>query len=135
MPFATNCTRRDCTTDTTRAYQTSAQDEESWISNLKIYRTGDISTITSADAKSFALIAPDYQIDQDMLLFFCTRSSTKSEDRMELLQLVIPELLQQDFSQHYYTSLEEGYQCIGQTNQRIRVTFHWRGLYRSKIVL
>ena len=29
-----------------------AQGKENWISNLKIYLTGDVSTITSADAKN-----------------------------------------------------------------------------------
>ena len=54
-----------------------AQDEESWIPNLKIYLTGDVPTITSADAKLCALIAPDYEFDQDGLLLFCTRLATK----------------------------------------------------------
>ena len=59
-----------------------AHDEESWMSNLKIYLTGDISKITSADAKSCAFIATDYEGDQDGLLLFCPRSSTKSEDHV-----------------------------------------------------
>ena len=59
-----------------------AQDEESWGFNLKIYLTGDVSTIASADAKSCALIAPDYEVDQDELLLFCPRSAIKSEDRV-----------------------------------------------------
>ena len=75
-----------------------AQDEESWIFNLKIYLTGDVSTIASADAKLCDLIAPDYEVDQDELLLLCPRSATKSEDRVELDRLVISELLQQEFS-------------------------------------
>ena len=59
-----------------------AQDEESWISNLMIYVTGDVSTITSADATLCGLIAPDYKVDQDVLLLFCPRSAIKSEDRV-----------------------------------------------------
>ena len=47
-----------------------AQDEEIWISNLKIKLTGDVSTITSADAKSCDSIAPDYEVDQNDLLLF-----------------------------------------------------------------
>ena len=104
------------------------QDEESWISNLKIYMTGKVSTITSADAKSCALIAPDYEVDQNGLLLFCPRSASKSEDRVELVRLVTPELLQQDFLHHYHTSLEAGHQGKCQTYQRIRAKFHWRGL-------
>ena len=67
------------------------------MSNLKIYLTGDICTITSADAKSCALIAPDYEVDKDGLLLFCPREATKSGYRAELVRLVIPELFQQDF--------------------------------------
>ena len=40
-----------------------AQDEETWISDLKIYLTEDVSTITSADEQSCALIAPGYEVD------------------------------------------------------------------------
>ena len=69
-----------------------AQDEESWVFNLKIYLTGDVSTIASANAKPCALIARNYEVDQDELLLFCPRSATKSEDRVELSRLVIPEL-------------------------------------------
>ena len=58
-------------------------------------------------------IAPDYEFDQDELLFFCTRSSTKSEYRVELGRLVIPEMLLQDSLHHYHTSLEGGHQGIG----------------------
>ena len=107
-----------------------AQDEESYILSLKIYLTEDVSTIASADAKSCALIAPEYEVDQDELLLFCPRSATKSEDRVELGRLVIPELLQQDFLHHHITSLEGGHQGIGRTYQRIRAKFHRRGLYR-----
>ena len=97
-----------------------AKDEESWISNLKIYLAGDISPITSADAKSCAVIAPNYEVDQDRLLLFCPRSATKSEDHSALARLVIPEQLQQNVLHHYHTSLEGCHQGIGRTYQRIR---------------
>ena len=42
-----------------------SQYEGSWIFKLKIYLTIDVSTIASADANSCALIAPDYEVDQD----------------------------------------------------------------------
>ena len=38
---------------------------------------------------------------------FCSRSSGSSEDRTEMIRLVLPESLQQDFLHHYQTSLEE----------------------------
>ena len=98
---------------------------------MKIYRTGGVSTITSADAIPCAFIVPNYEVDQYGLLLFCPRSGTKSEDCAELIRLVILELLQQYFLHHYYTSLEGGHQGIGRNTQRIRAKFHWRGLYRS----
>ena len=45
------------------------QDIESRISNLKIYLSEDISTITSAEAKSCALMASDFEVDQDEFFF------------------------------------------------------------------
>ena len=76
-------------------------------------------------------ITPDYEVDENGLLFFCPRASRPLGDRTEVIRLVVPELLQHDFLHHYHTSLEEGYQGIGRTYQRIRSNFHWRGLYRS----
>lgn len=49
--------------------------------------------ITSADAKSWVLIAPDYEVDQGGMLLYCPRSAIKSEDSAELVRLVILELL------------------------------------------
>ena len=45
------------------------------------------------------------------------------DSRVELVCLVIPELLQQDFLHHYHTSLEGGHEGIRRTYQRIRLTF------------
>ena len=101
-----------------------AQDEESWISNLQIYLNVDVSTITSGDAKSCTLIAPDYEVDQDGLLLFCPISFTESEDRAELNRLMVPKLLQHDFLHHNYTNLEGFHQGIGLTCQWIRARFH-----------
>ena len=98
---------------------------------MKIYLTGDVSTITSADAKSCVLIALEFEVYQNGLLIYCPRSATKSEDRTELVRLVTPKLLQQAFLHHHHTSLEGVYQGTGQTYQRIKSNFHWRGLYRS----
>ena len=108
-----------------------AQDEESWVSSLRIYLVGDVGRLSATEARVCILIAPDYEIDQSVLLFFCPRSTTKSEDRTELTRLVVPEQLQRDFLHHYHTSLGCGLQGIGLTYQRMRANFHWRGLYRS----
>ena len=37
-----------------------AQDEENWISSLKIYLVGDVAKLSAAEAKVCTLIAPDY---------------------------------------------------------------------------
>ena len=107
------------------------QDEENWISSLKTYLVGDVAKLSAAEVKVCALIAPDYEVDQSGLLFFCPRSATEAEDRTELARLVVPEQLQRDFLQYYHTSLKGGHQGIGRTYQTIRANFHWRGLYRS----
>ena len=81
-----------------------AQDEENWIFSLKIYLVGDVARLSAAEAKVCALVAPDYEVDQSGLLFFCPRSATELEDRTELARLVVPEQLQQAFLHHYHTS-------------------------------
>lgn len=90
-----------------------------------------MAELSAEDAKSSARIAPDYEVDESGLLFFCPSATPKSDDRTELIRLVVPELLQRDFLHHYHVSLEGGHQGIGRTYQRIRTNFHWRGLYRS----
>ena len=86
-----------------------AQDEGSWIANLETYRSGDIAKLNLEEAKTSSLIAPDYEVDECVLLFYSLRSATKAEDRAESARLVVPELLQQDFLHHYHTSLEGGH--------------------------
>ena len=71
---------------------TQAQEEESWIVNLKDYLVGDLTQLNAEDAKSCARIAPDYEVDENGLLFFSPRSSKGSDDRMEMVRLVVPEL-------------------------------------------
>uniref|UniRef100_A0AAV1UNR5 Reverse transcriptase n=1 Tax=Peronospora matthiolae TaxID=2874970 RepID=A0AAV1UNR5_9STRA len=108
-----------------------AQDEERWIVNLKKYLSGDVSNLDAEEVNMCTKLAPEYEIDENGLLFFCPMAKSESEDRDGLMRLVIPETLQQDFLHHYHTSLEGGHQGIGRTYQRIRSRFHWRGLYRS----
>ena len=85
------------------------QDEENWISSLKIHLVGDVARFSATEAKVCALIAPDYEKDQSGLLFFCLRSTAESEDRAELACLVVPEQLQEDFLHRYHTSMEGRY--------------------------
>ncbi|KAE9323351.1 hypothetical protein PR003_g16994 [Phytophthora rubi] len=47
-----------------------AQDEEKWIVNLKNFILGDVQGLTSAEAKSCAKIAEDYEVDEVGLLFY-----------------------------------------------------------------
>ncbi|OWZ05873.1 LOW QUALITY PROTEIN: reverse transcriptase [Phytophthora megakarya] len=108
-----------------------AQDEESWILDLKKYLVGKIRDLTQEDAKIFGSIAMNYEVDQSDLLFYCPTTKEAAADRDKLMRLVIPETLQQDILHHYHTSLQGGHQGIGRTYDRIRDHFHWRGLYKS----
>ena len=101
-----------------------AQEEESWIFNLKKDMIGDVTKLTAEEAKMCARLAPDYEVDQSGLLLFCPGSAAKPDDRAELARLVIPELLQEDFLHHYHSSLEGGHQEIGRTYQRVKSRFH-----------
>ena len=102
-----------------------AQEEESWIANLKEFLIGDITKLSIKEAKLCARIALDYEVDESGLLIFCPRSTEDSYSRVELIRSVVPELLQQDFLHQYNTSLEGGHQDIGRTYQRIRSHFYW----------
>ena len=96
-----------------------AQEEERWIANLKGILIGDITKLSIEEAKLWARIASEYEVNECGILFFCPRSTEDSDSRVELVRLVISELLQQDFLHHYQTSLEGGHQGIGRTYQRI----------------
>ncbi|OWZ13092.1 reverse transcriptase [Phytophthora megakarya] len=108
-----------------------AQDEEKWIVDLKAYLNGDLNGLSKEEAKACSKIAATYEVDKDGLLFYCPRTLTRDEDRDDVVRLVMPESLQQDFLHHYHTSLEGGHQGVGRTYRRIRTHFHWRNLYRS----
>ena len=76
-----------------------------------------ITKLSIEEAKLCARIALDYEVDESGLLFFCPRSTEDPYSRVELIHLVVPELLQQDFLHHYHTSLEGGNQGIDRTYQ------------------
>ena len=97
-----------------------AQEEKLWIVNLKKYLVGDVSNLSSDEAKTCAKISPDYEIGENDLLFFCPIAKRETEDREGLVRLVIVEKLQQDFLRHYHARLEGGHQGISRTYQRIR---------------
>ena len=77
-----------------------AQEEESWVANLKKFLIGDITTLSIEEAKLGARIVFDYEVDESGLLFFCPRSTEDSDSRVKLIRLMAPELLQQDFLHH-----------------------------------
>ena len=84
-----------------------------------------------SDSREAKAIAPDSEVDQTGLLYFCSRSEAKLEDRVDSIRLVLPDLLQKDFLHHYHASLTGGHQGTGSTYLSIRKIFHWRGMYRS----
>ena len=101
-----------------------AQEEESWIANLKKLLIGDITKLSIEEAKICVWIALDYEVDDSGQLFFCPRSTEDPDSRVELIHLVVPKLLQHDFRHHYHTGLEGGHQGIGRTYKQIRSKFH-----------
>ncbi|POM58529.1 LOW QUALITY PROTEIN: Reverse transcriptase [Phytophthora palmivora] len=80
-----------------------------------------LQDLTQQEAKSYANLAANYDLDHHNLLSYCPL----------LMRLVIQETLYQDILHHYHVSLEGGHQGIGRTYQRIRDHFHWRGLYKN----
>ncbi|GMF33270.1 unnamed protein product [Phytophthora fragariaefolia] len=108
-----------------------AQNEEKWIGNLKAYLQGEVVRLSAEDAKSYAKITGDYDLDEGGLLLYCPRGARSDEDQDSLVRLVVPKTLQHDVLHHYHVSLEGGHQGIGRTYQRVRTHFHWRGLLKS----
>ena len=52
-----------------------AQEEESWIANMKGYMIGNVTHMSDKDAKTCSRIDPDEVADENKLIIFCTRSS------------------------------------------------------------
>ena len=48
-----------------------AQDEESWIDNLKLDLVGDVTELGATEVKASAVTAPDYVVDEGGLFYFC----------------------------------------------------------------
>ncbi|POM63971.1 Reverse transcriptase [Phytophthora palmivora] len=85
-----------------------AQDEEAWISGLKKYLNGDLQDLTQQEAKSYANLTADYDLDHHDLLFYCPSTRPTDADRDKRVRLVIPETLYQDILHHYHiTSIGE----------------------------
>ncbi|KAG3205322.1 hypothetical protein PC128_g1481 [Phytophthora cactorum] len=90
-----------------------AQDEEAWISGLKKYLAGELRDVDQGEAKSYSLIATDYEMGLNDLLFYCPPTKRTDKDRDGLMRLVMPEALHQDILHHYHASLEGGHQeCV-----------------------
>ena len=111
-----------------------AQEEESWIMELKAYLKGDLGGLSAESAQSCSKMARDYEISEEGLLVYCPVYKTDEDDRGLTARLVIPEALQTDVLHHYHTSLEGGHQGVGRTYYRIRRYRHWRGLSKCTAV-
>ncbi|KAE8908954.1 hypothetical protein PF005_g26253 [Phytophthora fragariae] len=101
-----------------------AQDEESWIHNLKKFIRGDMTDMTSRDASNSSKLAQQYEENENGLPFYHSRGDESSEDRSAVMKLVVPETLKDDILHHYHSSLEGGHQGIGRTYHRVRQHFH-----------
>ncbi|POM72873.1 LOW QUALITY PROTEIN: Reverse transcriptase [Phytophthora palmivora] len=64
-----------------------AQDKEAWISGLKKYLNGDLQDPTQQEAKSYANLAADYDLDHHDLLFYCPSTRSMDADRDKLMRL------------------------------------------------
>ena len=108
-----------------------AQEEESWIMELKAYLKGDLGGLSAESAQSCSKMARDYEISEEGLLMYCPVYKTDEDDRGLTARLVIPESLQTDVLHHYHTSLEGGHQGVGRTYYRTRRYCHWRGCFEA----
>ncbi|POM71103.1 Reverse transcriptase [Phytophthora palmivora] len=89
-----------------------AHDEEAWISGLKKYLNGDLQDLTQQEAKSFANLAADYDLDHHNLLFYCPSTRPTDADRDKLMRLVIPKTLYQDILHHYHVAIKGSAELI-----------------------
>ena len=64
-----------------------AQDEEVQIKQLNLYMTEYRNMFIAAEKRTIALIAPNYEVDEGGVLYFCPRS-TPTGDRTEMMRLV-----------------------------------------------
>ncbi|KAI9998236.1 hypothetical protein PInf_002581 [Phytophthora infestans] len=64
-----------------------AQNEEAWILGLKKYLMGDVRDLSREDTKSYSIIATDYAVDLNDLLFYCPPTKRVNEDRDGLMRL------------------------------------------------
>ena len=62
--------------------------------------------MSDEEARTCSQFAPECEVNENGLLMFHPRLSGSSEDRIERIRLVVPELLQQYFMHQYHTSLE-----------------------------
>ncbi|POM66539.1 Reverse transcriptase [Phytophthora palmivora] len=85
-----------------------AQDEEAWISGLKKYMNGDRQDLTLKEAKSYANLAADYDLDHHDLLLYRPSTRPTDADQDTLMRSVIPETLYQDILHHNHVSLAGG---------------------------
>ena len=86
-----------------------AQEEESWIANLKAYLRGDLGGLSAESAQSCSKLARDYETSDEGLLVYCPSHKNDEDDRELTARLVIPEALQTDILHHYHASLEGGH--------------------------
>ena len=77
-------------------------EQEGWIAYLKNFLVGNVTQMSDENAKMCSWFAPDYSVNDNGLLFFCPRASRPSEDRIEVILLVVPELLHR-FSASFFT--------------------------------
>ena len=111
---------------------TQAQDEETWIADLKTYLRGDLAELTPTTSKQCARLADRFEVDRDGTLVYLTKGR-RGDEREDGggLRVVLPTTLHDEILHHYHTSHEGGHQGVLRTYFRIRERFYWRGLYKT----
>ncbi len=109
----------------------AAQEEEEWISDLKLYLAQDLRGIPDERAERCAKVAANFELDQDDMLVYISQGRQSRGSEAPEVRIVVPEGLRRDLLHHYHASIEGGHQGVGRTYGRIRKHFYWPGLYRD----
>lgn len=70
------------------------QKEEKWVTDLKTCLSGDLTKLSTGEARICSEIADEFEADENGLLFYCPSAKGGDVDRDQVSKLVVPENLQ-----------------------------------------
>ncbi|POM69659.1 LOW QUALITY PROTEIN: Reverse transcriptase [Phytophthora palmivora] len=88
-----------------------------------VHVVGDVKDLTAEEAKTCPKIASEYDVDEGGLLLICPRRAGRDVGRDGIVQLVVPDLPQQDFLHYHHSRKESKHQKDVPENQ---ITFSLR---------